>query len=258
MISASQASRRRTSGGRSRPSAVVTDTSGFEVVAQGLVVEGDQEPGGDGVGVGDPVGVQGVLGERRPGRPTAGRRGRGGRGARGAGSRRSRRSRARRWGGGSGSGQGEQGGFEEGAVLGRAAAADPDPTGAVRGDRQGPAQVGGAFLAFQGGLEAAVDGRRGRRPRPGAGRPWPARRRPGTGRGGASASPHAGGSTHRAGGPRPPTRSRRPGRATPSRPPAPPGSGPAARSGPWPGPTRCLPSPRRRPARWVTQSPVDP
>ncbi len=39
---------------------------------QGLVVEGDQEPGGDGVGVGDPVGVEGVLGEGDQGVPQAG------------------------------------------------------------------------------------------------------------------------------------------------------------------------------------------
>ena len=56
-----------------------------------------------------------------------------------------------------GSGEGEQGGGEEGAVLGRAAAADPDPTGPVRDDRQGPAQVGGAFLPLQRGLKAAVE-----------------------------------------------------------------------------------------------------
>src|SRR3954447_4899289 len=48
------------------------DSGGFEVVFEGVVVEGDEQAGGDGVGVGDPVGVQGVLGERYEGVPDAG------------------------------------------------------------------------------------------------------------------------------------------------------------------------------------------
>ena len=65
MISASQASRRTTAGGRSRPSAVMAGDRrpARARPAQGLVVEGDQEPGGGAVGVGDGVGVQGVLGD---------------------------------------------------------------------------------------------------------------------------------------------------------------------------------------------------
>ena len=104
-------------------------SSGFEAVAQGLVVEGDQEPGGGGVGVGDPVGVEGVLGEGDQGVPQAG--------AVVAGVAESAAGSAglpvvAACEGGCGSGEGEEGGCEEGAVLGRAAAADPDPTGPVR------------------------------------------------------------------------------------------------------------------------------
>ena len=49
-------------------------------------------------------------------------------------------------------GEREEGGCEQGAVLGRAAAADPDPTGPVGGDGEVPVEVGGAFLTLQGGL----------------------------------------------------------------------------------------------------------
>ena len=61
-------------------------------------------------------------------------------------------------GGRCGAGQREQGGFEQGAVLGRAAAADPDSSGAVVADREVAVEVGGAFLTVQGGFEPAVHG----------------------------------------------------------------------------------------------------
>ena len=73
-----------------------------------------------------------------PGRPTGGRPGRGGRGV-------PRRCRDR---GGTGA-VNEQGGAEPGAVLGGAAALEPDPADAVLGDGQEPAQVGGAVFAVQ-------------------------------------------------------------------------------------------------------------
>ncbi len=53
------------------PDARVDPTS-FESVFEALVVEGDQEPGGDGVGVGDPAGVEGVLGQGDQGVPEPG------------------------------------------------------------------------------------------------------------------------------------------------------------------------------------------
>ena len=124
---------------------------GLEVILQAAVVEGDQEPGRGAVGVRDAVGVQGVLGGGDQGVPQASpvvariphhlalvaRLVIGG------------RLRA---------GEREEGGCEEGAVLGRAAAADPDPTGAVGGDREVAVEVRGAFLTLQGGLEPPVDG----------------------------------------------------------------------------------------------------
>ena len=145
------------------------------------MVEGDQEPGGDGVGVGDPVGVQGVLGERYEGVPDAGAVVAGvpavslrfagvlvDVAARGAV-------------GGLGSGEGEEGCLEEGAVLGGPAAADPDPTGPVGDDRQGAVRGGRRVPRVPGRLRACGRRRRGRRPRPGAGPPWPARWRSGWG-----------------------------------------------------------------------------
>ena len=49
----------------------------------------------------------------------------------------------------------EKRGAEDGAVLGAAVALDPDPAGAVVGDREEPAGVCGAFLALQGGFVGA-------------------------------------------------------------------------------------------------------
>ena len=60
--------------------------------------------------------------------------------------------------GGCRAGQREQGGFEQGAVLGRAAASDPDSSGAVVAEGEVAVEVGGAFLTLQGGLEPAVHG----------------------------------------------------------------------------------------------------
>ena len=114
------------------------------------------EPGGDGVGVGDPVGVQGVLGERYEGVPDAG--------AVVAGVPAFLAGFAGvlvdvvRAVGGSGSGQREERCFQQGAVLGGPAAPDPDPTGPVGDDRQAAVQMRGAFLTFQGGFEPAVGG----------------------------------------------------------------------------------------------------
>ena len=52
----------------------------------------------------------------------------------------------------------QQRGHQQGAVLGRPAALQADAAGAVLADREVAVQVGGAFLTFQLGLEAAVDG----------------------------------------------------------------------------------------------------
>ena len=60
-------------------------------------------------------------------------------------------------GSGFGSGEGEERGLEEGTVLGRPAAADPDPTGPVLADGQVAVEVGGAFLPLQPGLQPPVD-----------------------------------------------------------------------------------------------------
>ena len=99
-------------------------------------VGGDGEPGSGAVALGGQVGGQGVLGTLDQGVPAAGRRGRGGRGLAGPG-------------GGDRCGEREQGGAEEGGVLGAAAALDPDAAGAVGGDGEEPVEVGGAFLAVQ-------------------------------------------------------------------------------------------------------------
>ena len=116
------------------------------------MVEGDGDPGTGAVGGGYAVGVQGVLGELDQGVEHAGAvvAGVGLHFAAGG---------VRVDGGvdgGRGLGEGEQGGAEHGAVLGAAAALDPDPAGAVLGDREEPAGVRGAFLAVEGGLVAAL------------------------------------------------------------------------------------------------------
>src|SRR4029077_11820698 len=61
-------------------------------------------------------------------------------------------------GGRLGAGERQQGGLDEGPVLGRAPAADPDPASAVFGDRQVPVQVGGSLFALELGFEPSVDG----------------------------------------------------------------------------------------------------
>ena len=220
------------------------------------MVEGDQEPGGGGVGLGDPVGVEGVLGEGDQGVPQAGAVV-AGVAELGAGFPGLRVDVAACGVGGCGSGEGEEGGGEEGAVLGRAAAADPDPTGPVRGDRQGPAQVGGAFLPLQRCFEAAVEAvgvDDSTRCRPAlvssvASRDWAWRsisfspRRRVQSPGGRSSTADTITSAW-SGEQVPATNASRVRDSGPLR--------ALARA------TRRLPSPRRRPARWVTQSPVDP
>src|SRR5207244_4250693 len=59
---------------------------------------------------------------------------------------------------GCGCGEGEEGCFEQGAGLGGPSALDPDPTGAVEGDREEPGVVGGAFLAVKLPFEGPVRG----------------------------------------------------------------------------------------------------
>jgi hypothetical protein len=54
-----------------------------------------------------------------------------------------------------GCGQGDQGGLDQGGVLGGAAALDPGAAGLVGGDGEVPGQVGGAFEAVQGLFVAA-------------------------------------------------------------------------------------------------------
>ena len=61
-------------------------------------------------------------------------------------------------GGGCGAGERHEGCFDQCSVLGGAAAGDPDPTGPVVGDREVSVQVRGSFLTLQGGLESAVHG----------------------------------------------------------------------------------------------------
>ncbi len=56
---------------------------------------------------------------------------------------------AHRSGGGLGCGEGDQGGFHEGGVLGGAAAFDPGAAALVVGDGEVPVEVGGAFEAVQ-------------------------------------------------------------------------------------------------------------
>jgi len=61
-------------------------------------------------------------------------------------------------GGGRGHGQWQEGGPEQGAVLGGASSSDPDAAGTVEGQRQEPGLVGGAFLPGQLLLQPAVLG----------------------------------------------------------------------------------------------------
>ena len=111
------------------------------------MVEGDEESGGGGVGLGWEVGVEGVLGGGDEGVPHAGAVVTGvGVGLPGLGV-----------DGRVGGGEGQQRCLEQGTVLGRPAAADPDSAGPVLADREVPVEVGGAFLACEGGFEPAVD-----------------------------------------------------------------------------------------------------
>ena len=112
------------------------------------MVEGDQESGGGGVGVGDPVGVDRVVGHGEQGVPEPGA----------VVPRIADHGASVLVDGGCRAGQREQGGFEQGAVLGRAAASDPDSSGAVVADGEVAVEVGGSFLTLQGGLEPAVHG----------------------------------------------------------------------------------------------------
>jgi hypothetical protein len=127
-----------------------------EPLTQGLEIHGEGEPGGGAVGLRWQVGVQAVSGQADQGVPHPGPvvarvvdqvpvfvavfvavfvvDGRG-------------RGRQR-----------QEGGGEEGAVLGGASALQTDPARAVGGDGQEPVVVGGAFLARQLSLQLPVGG----------------------------------------------------------------------------------------------------
>ncbi len=161
-------------------------------------------------------------------------------------------------GGGVGAGQRQQGGEEEGAVLGRAAAPDPDSAGPVGADREVAGQVGGAFLPLRAGFEPAVDGvgvdHRGQVPsRPGELGGIQARRLAEQDLLPPAADQVTGGQVLDG-----PDDDVGLSRATRSRRPDPAWSGPGVRSAPRARTTRRLPSPRRSPPVWVSQSPVDP
>ena len=256
MRSASQASR-RTDGGGELEAVVGTSRSATPRVAQSILpledVEagGDRDPGAGAVAVRRAGRWPGRARRSRPGRPRAGRRGRGGRWP--------ARSPGRRVEGGCGLGQREQGGLEGRGVLDGAAAAEPDAAGAVLDDRQEPAVVGGPVLPVQVLLGLAFGGARGRRPRPGAWRPWPGRWR-------STGSPPRAGPPHPAPGPRRRVGSlstastitaacsgeTRPGQHRRM------GRGPLGHQRPAPAGRSGGPSPRWVPARWVNHSAVDP
>ena len=192
MISASHASRRRTSGGRSVPSAVVPDPGCVEVVLEGVVVEGDQEPGGGAVGLRRQVGVQGVLGGGDQGVPEPGA----------VVARVAVSAVPGRLGSRAGSGQVRG---SSAAIRRAPSSADPRPRSRTpparsAADGEVAVQVGGTFLTFQGGFEPAVDGVGVDHLDQVPARPWRARRRRGVRPGGAGPSPRGGGPGHRTAG----------------------------------------------------------
>ena len=221
-----------------------------QVALEGVVVDGDQEPGGGAVGLRRQVGVQGVLGGGHQGVPEPGA------------------VVARvavgppRSPGRSGAGSGQVSGSS--AAISRApSSAEPRPrrrTPPARSAADGEVavQVGGTFLTLQCGFEPAVDGvgvdHLGQVP---AGLGELGGVEP-SGLADAAPSPRGAGPGHRTAGPATartmmsactgdtvPSTSPRMVRA----------SGPVsarART------TRCLPSPRRSPPVWVSQSPVEP
>ena len=162
MISASQASRRTTAGGRSRPSPVSPVTGRAAAwstpasSASWVMVTRSRagvpwESGTAWVSRACWASWTRASHIRAP--PS-----RGSRSARARAHRRCcrGRGRGRRGGGGGGAGQRQQGGLQQGAVLDRAAAFEADPAGAVVGDRQVPVGVGGACFAVELGLQCAV------------------------------------------------------------------------------------------------------
>ena len=215
------------------------DPGCLQVALEGLLVEGDEQSGGGAVGLRRQAGVERVVGGGDQGVPEPGA-------VVAAVEAFLPGPQVGRWvglrvGGWIGAGQGQECGQEEGAVLGRPAALQADSAGAVRADREVAGQVRGAFLAFQGGLEPAVDAvgvdhldQVPPRPRElgGIEASWPDAAAP---------SPRDGGPGHRTAGPGPTGRSHRPVPGIPPRRPDPASFGSADRSTPWPGPLGVCP-----------------
>ncbi len=179
MTSASQASRRSTSGGRSVPSAVVPTRVLMPAASRSFLRVWWSRVTRSRAGVPWVSGGSAVVRACWAVVTRASHR----RVPWSRGSRCSCPVSGSRWsgvGGGVGAGQRHQGGEEEGAVFGGAAAPEPDAAGAVGADREvagrGGRRVPPARVRLRGGGRRC----RGRPPRPGAVPPGRARRRPGS------------------------------------------------------------------------------